>query len=320
MRKLLVTICEQTPLLSARDVLEPSLISRRFNHLIRLVIAISLCLGSGVAANATLYVIVLNDRGIAIAADSRRILLEGKQTKTIDGVEKVIRLGARMAFMSSGLTEFSGVTSNIQPRQIVTTCYASLLRDTPHVPTKDLATAYAKLMTEKLNNLSEPEKVTVESVLRQLGVQNNQMMESLIVGIDGDGMPKVETVQFYLSRPSSAHSDLIRFESRQEEAIATGIPRVILSGDVAVLKGSFENGDSQIAQLPSVQAWSRALQEGKQVDPIKTAEALLDLAIKYAPPEQIRLGYPIFVYTLDATNGLKKIRTVLKGKAVDLPN
>jgi hypothetical protein len=108
MRKLPVTICEQTPLLSARDVLEPSLISRRFNHLIRLVIAISLCLGSGVAANATLYVIVLNDRGIAIAADSRRILLEGKQTKTIDGVEKLIRLGARMAFMSSGLTEFGG--------------------------------------------------------------------------------------------------------------------------------------------------------------------------------------------------------------------
>jgi hypothetical protein len=188
------------------------------------------------------------------------------------------------------------------------------------VSTKDLATAYEKLMTEKLNNLSGPEKATVESVLRQLGVQNNQMMESLIVGIDGDGMRRVETVQFYLSRPPSAHSDLIRFESRQEEAIATRIPRVILSGDVAVLKNSFENGNSKIAQLPSVQAWSRELQEGKQVDAAKTAEALVDLAIRYAPPEQIRLGYPIFVYTLDARNGLKKIKTVLKGKAVDLPN
>jgi hypothetical protein len=175
-------------------------------------------------------------------------------------------------------------------------------------------------MTEKLNNLSGPEKATVESVLRQLGVQNNQMMESLIVGVDGDGMPKVETVQFYLSRPSSDHSDLTRFESRQEAAIATRIPRVILSGDVAVLKSSLENGESQLAQLPSVQAWSRELQEGKQVDPAKTAEALVDLAIRYAPPEETRLGYPIFVYTLDARSGLKRIKTVPKGSAVDLPN
>jgi hypothetical protein len=87
MRKLLVTICEQTSLLPVRDVFEPPLISRRLNHLLRLVIAISLCLGSSLAANATIYVMVLNERGIAIAADSRRILLEGKQTKIIDGVE-----------------------------------------------------------------------------------------------------------------------------------------------------------------------------------------------------------------------------------------
>jgi hypothetical protein len=113
---------QETSLLSVRGIFGRSLISRPVNRLIRLVIAISLCLGSPLAANATLYVIVLNDRGIAFAADSRRILLEGKQTTTIDGVEKVIRLGPRMAFMSSGLTEFSGVTSKIQPRQIVSTC------------------------------------------------------------------------------------------------------------------------------------------------------------------------------------------------------
>src|SRR5258708_2242100 len=119
------------------------------------------------------------------------------------------------------------------------------------------------------------------------------MMESLIVAIDADGIPKVETIDFYLSKPSPARSDLIRFEWRLEEAVATVAPRVILSGEVAVLRNAFQNGDSQIAQLPSVQAWSRDLQEGKQVDSAKTAEAMVDLAIRYAPPEQTRLGYPI---------------------------
>ncbi len=231
-----------------------------------------------------------------------------------------MRLGSRMAFMSSGLTEISGVTSQIRPSQLVKTCYANLLRDTRHVTSKDLATVYAKSMTEQLNKLSDPEKSAVESLLRQFGIQNNQMMESLIVGIDVDGIPKVETVHFYLSKPAPARSDLIRFDFRLEEAMATGASRVILSGEVAVLRNSFENGDSQIARLPSVQAWSQELQAGKQVDAAKTAEALVDLAIRYAPPEETRLGYPIIVYTLDARNGLKKIRTVLRGQAVDLPN
>jgi hypothetical protein len=45
-----------------QKVFEPSMISRGLNRLIRLVIAISLCLGSPIAANATLYVIVCPER------------------------------------------------------------------------------------------------------------------------------------------------------------------------------------------------------------------------------------------------------------------
>jgi hypothetical protein len=298
----------------------PNMICRRFNPLTRLVITIWLCFSAPFVANATLYVIVLNKREIAIAADSRRILIESKQAKTIDGIEKVIPLGARMSFMSSGLTEISGVNSQIPPSQLVRKCYADLLRDTRLVSTKDLATAYAKSMTEHLNKLSDTEKAAVGSVLRQYGAPNNQMMESLIAGIDVDGTPKVEIIDFYLASPFSAGSDLMGFDWTLQEATATEAQRVILSGEVAVLRNAFENGNSPIARLPSVQRWSRAVQGGKQVDAARTAEALLDLAIRYAPPEELRLGYPIFVYTLEARSGLKKIRTVLKGKGVDLPN
>jgi len=270
--------------------------------------------------HATLYVIVLNRQGIAIASDSRHITLEGGKFKTSDGVEKLVSLGANMAFMSSGLTEIAGATSQIQPSHLVQTCYADLLKGAQQVPIRDLATAYAKLTTQQLNRLSDSEKAAVDSLVRQFGSQNNHVMESIITGIDLNGNPKVETVDFYLSRPFPIYPDVLRFEWNLDEAIPTERPRVILSGEVGVLRGAFQDGATPISELPSVKAWSDAMHEGRQVNAAQTAEALLNLAIKYSPPDQTRLGYPIFVYTLDGGGGLKKIRTVPKGKAVDLPH
>ncbi len=285
----------------------------------KLAIALLLSFIWPAEGHATLYVIVLNRQGIAIASDSRHITLEGGKFETSDNVEKVFSLGSNMAFMSSGLTEISGATSEIQPSQLVQTCYADLFKGVQRVSIKDLATAYAKLTTEQLNRLSDSEKAAVNSLVRQFGSPNNQVMESIITGIDLDGNPKVETIDFYLSRPSPAYPDVLRFEWNVDEAIATEASRVILSGEVGVLRSAFQDGATPISELPSVKAWSDAMHEGRQVNAAQTAEALLNLAIKYSPPDQTRLGYPIFVYTLDGGSGLKKIKTVPKGKAVDLP-
>jgi hypothetical protein len=236
------------------------------------------------------------------------------------GVEKVLSLRANMAFMSSGLTEISGATSEIQPSQLVRTCYADLLKSAQRVSIKDLATAYGKLTTQQLNRLSDSEKAAVNSLARQFGSQNNQLMESVIAGIDLDGSSKVETVDFYLSRPFPVYPDVLQFEWSLDEAVATEAPRVILSGEVGVLRSAFQDGATPISELPSVKAWSDAMHEGRQVNAAQTAEALLDLAIKYSPTNQTRLGYPIFVYTLDGGSGLRRIKTVPKGKAVDLPH
>jgi hypothetical protein len=287
----------------------------------KLAIALLVSLFWPTEGDATLYVIVLDRHGIAIASDSRHITLEGGKFKTLDGVEKVVSLGANMAFMSSGLTEIFFATSEIQPSQLVQTCYADLFKGVQRVSIKDLATTYAKLTTERLNRLSDTEKAAVNSLVQQqLGSQNNHVMESIITGIDLDGSPKVETIDFYLSRPFPVYPDILRFEWNVDEAVATEAPRVILSGEVGVLRSAFQDGTTPISELPSVKAWSDAMHEGRQVNAAQTAEALLNLAIKYSPPDQTRLGYPIFVYTLDEGSGLKKIKTVPRGKAVDLPH
>ncbi len=286
----------------------------------KLAIALLVSLFWPPGGHATLYVIVLNRQGIAIAADSRHITLEGKKITTSDGVEKLVSLGGRVAFLSSGLTEISAVSSQIRPAQIVRVCYADWIKGGHRVSIKELAAAYAKLTTEQLNRLSDSEKAAVEPLVRQFGSQNNQVMETIIAGIDVDGNPKVETIDFYLSRPFPVYPEVLRFEWNLDEAIAIEVPRVILSGEVGVLRSAFQDGAAPISELPSVKAWSDAMHEGRQVDAAQTAEALMNLAIVYSPPDQTRLGYPIFVYTLDARSGLKKIKTVPKGKAVNLPH
>jgi hypothetical protein len=270
--------------------------------------------------HTTLYVIVLDKREIAIASDSRRMILEGGQIKKLNGVEKVIGLGTKLAFMSSGVTEISTATSMIRPSQLVRACYADLHKGTHRPSIRDLSTAYANLATERLNGLSDSEKAAVDSLVRQFGSQDNQVMETIITGIDLDGSPKVETIDFYLSRAFPVYPDVLRFDWNLDEAIATEAPRVILSGEVDVLRSAFQDGGTPISELPSVKAWSDAMHEGRQVNAVQTAEGLLNLAIEYSLPDRTRLGYPIFVYTLDGRIGLKKIKTVPRGKAVDLPH
>jgi hypothetical protein len=243
-----------------------------------------------IEGRATLYVIVLNRQGIAIASDSRHITLEGGKFTTSDGVEKLVSLGANMAFVSSDLTEISTATATARPRQLVRKCYADLLKGAQRVSITDLTTAYAKLTTQQLNRLSDSEKAAVNSLAQQLGAQNNQVMESIITGIGLDGSPKVETIDLYLSRPFPVYPDVLRFVWNVDEAIATEVPRVILSGEVGVLRSALQDGATPISELPSVKAWSDAMHEGRQVDAAQTAEALLNLAIKYSPPDQTRLG------------------------------
>jgi hypothetical protein len=66
----------------------------------KLAIALLVSLFWPTEGDATLYVVVLDRDGIAIASDSRHITLEGGKFKTLDGVEKVVSLGANMAFVS----------------------------------------------------------------------------------------------------------------------------------------------------------------------------------------------------------------------------
>lgn len=299
----------------------PSATQERRCRISRLALAIGASLCWPPSGDATLYVLVLDKQGITIASDSRRITIALQEIKASNGVEKVIPLGSKLAFMSSGLTEIAIGASDVRPAQLVRKAYTELLRRDEHFSVRDLAVSFGRLATKRLNEMSCTQKIRVGSLLRSLfGAQDNQVMEAMIAGLEGDGSFKVETVDFYLSPRLIETLEGFQFDWTLHEAIADDSPRVILSGEIGVLKGALQKGAPPIGSLPSFAAWWQALHQGKQLDAAATAEALLNLAIKYSPAKEGRLGYPIFVYTLNARDGFRRLRIVPEGKSVALPH
>jgi hypothetical protein len=277
-----------------------------------------LLVSSAISSRATLYVIVVGRQQIAIASDSRLVTLTGTQIATADGIQKVISLGNKIAFMSAGVGEVSTRNLTITPDQVAKECYASWVKNGRGVGIGHLADAFGQTITERLNRLSGSGIAQIASAIaQQLGPQDNQVLESTFAGVNDDGRLLIETVNVNLIASPSA-TENAKFEWTRHEAPGDR-PNIIFSGEVGVLRSAFENPASPIAQLSSFQTWWRAFREGRPGNAAQSAEALVNLAIKYSPPDQARLGYPIFVYTLDAKNGLTKLRTVPKGKAAVLP-
>jgi hypothetical protein len=266
---------------------------------------------------ATLYVIVMDRRGISIAADSRRIVVENAAARTVDGVEKVIRLGPKVAFMSSGVTDISVATARVRPALIARHLYADFSRAHHGGSLHDLSLIYAKATTKQLNALTRDERSAIASLADEVSNSSAQLLESIIAGVDGDGNLKVETIDVYVS---ARETDGVTFGWNAKESVAAEMLRVIFSGEVSALRSAFEDASAPLSRLPSFQSWAEAMQDGKPVDLTRTAEALLNLAIEYSPPKQTRLGYPIFVYGLTPGAGLRRVRVVSRGNAMDLPH
>src|SRR5947208_797593 len=81
--------------------------------------------------------------------------------------------------------------------------------------------------------------------------------ECIFAGVDADGALKTETVDVC---PSDTDGAVLHFAYHSEEAVGSDSPRLILSGQVAVLQSGFQDPQSPIALLPSFRAWVEAFQ------------------------------------------------------------
>ncbi len=290
----------------------------QLRRLLPTLLALSAVIFFPITADATLYVIVLDKGEIAIASDGKWLTVSGDKSAAVSHLqEKIVRLGPRLAFMCSGLTEIDTATVKIHAadlaKELDSVHGAQVFEHTMAV----LAGAFGRSMSERLNQLSPEQKNRILSVRQQFSTSGRELMECIFAGRDADNELKTETVDVY---PDWSAAQTQSFAYHVDESIGGDSPHLILSGEVTTLKAGFEDPQSPLGSLPSFQKWARAFQSHR-MNSEATAEALVDLAIKYSPHGSTALlGYPIYVYRLDTTGILKRIRVVSRGHAVPLPN
>jgi hypothetical protein len=291
----------------------------QLRRVLQALLALSALIFFPITADATLYVIVLDKGEIAIASDGKWLTVSGDNSAPVSHLEeKVVRLGPRLAFMCSGLTEIDTATVKIHATDLAKELYSvyGTKQVFDHTMTV-LAGAFGRNMSERLNQLSPEQKNRILFLSQQVATSGRELLECVFAGRDADNKLKAETVDVYLEL-SAAKSQ--SFTYHVDESIGNDFPHLILSGEITTLKAGFEDTQSPLGSLPSFQKWERAFQSHR-VSPEATAEALVGLAIKYSPQGPTALiGYPIYVYRLDATGSLKRVRVVSRGHAVPLPD
>lgn len=272
-----------------------------------------------ITADATLYVIVLDKGEIAIASDGKWLTVAGDKSAAVSHLqEKVVRLGPRLAFMCSGLTEIDTATVKIHAADLAKELdFAHGTKQIFDHTMAVLAGTFGRSMSERLNQLSPEQKNRILSVRQQFSTSGRELMECIFAGRDADNELKTETVDVY---PDWSAAPSQSFAYHVDESIGGDSPHLILSGEVTTLRAGFEDPQSPLGSLPSFEKWARAFQSHK-INSEATAEALVDLAIRYSPRGSTALlGYPIYVYRLDATGNLKRLKVVSRGHAVPLPD
>jgi hypothetical protein len=291
----------------------------RFGRLLTAAVALVALVFAPLLAEATLYVIVLDERQIAIASDGKWLVVSGDSSRPVSQIkEKVIRLSPALAFMCDGLTEIDTTTVKIHAADVAKQLNHEYQSQggSKHMMAV-LAGAFGQVMSDRLNQLSPEQRNQVFAVRQQLATPGRQLLECLFAGRDADNKLKIETVDVFADSSGGQGKS---FGYHVDESVGDDSPHLILSGEVTSLKAAFEDSSSPAGSLPSFQRWRNSFQS-RRLSSEATAEGLVDLAIKYPPQSPAgSIGYPIYVYRLDATGGLTRLRVVSRGHAIPLPH
>jgi len=282
-------------------------------------VALSALIFVPISADATLYVIVLDEREIAIASDGKWLTASSEHSTPMSKIqEKVIRLGPRLAVMCDGLTEIDTSRVKIHAADAAKQLNYEHRSDRgSHQSMAVLAGAFGQIMSERLNQLSPEQRKQISLIRQQLATPGQQLLECEFAGRDADNKLKIETVDVFADSSGGQGG---YFGYQVDQSVGADSPRLILSGEVTNLKAPFEDNLSPLGSLPSFQQWRSSFQS-RRLSPVATAEALVDLAIKYSPQSSADpIGYPIYVYRLGAIGGLTRLRVVSRGHAVPLPH
>ncbi len=90
-----------------------------YKRLLKVLVALSTLISFPISAHATLYVVVLDAREIAIASDGKWLIVPGDNSGPVSQIkEKVIRLSPQLAFICDGRTEIDTTSVKIRAAEL----------------------------------------------------------------------------------------------------------------------------------------------------------------------------------------------------------
>jgi hypothetical protein len=221
----------------------------QFRQLLPALLALSAVIFFPITADATLYVIVLDKREVAIASDGKWLTVSGDNRAPVSHLEeKVVRLGPQRAFMCSGLTEIDTATVKIRSTDLAKELYSIYrAKQVSDDMMTVLAGAFGQHMSERLNQLSPEQKSRILFLRQQFATSGQELLECIFAGRDADNKLKTETVDVYFNfSPTQGQY----FSYLVDESIGSDFPHLILSGEVTTLKAAFEDTQSVLGFCP----------------------------------------------------------------------
>ena len=221
-----------------------------YKRLLKVLVAVSILISFPISVHATLYVLVLDAREIAIASDGKWLIVSGDNSAPVWRIkEKVIRLRPQLAFMCDGRTEIDTTSVKIHATELAKQLNHEYQSQggSNHLMAV-LAGAFSQVMSERLNQLSPEQRNQIFLLGQQLVTPGRQLLECLFAGRDSDNKLKIETVDV-LADSSADPKKYLSYHVA--ESIGDDSPHLILSGEVASLRAAFEDSLSPIGSLPN---------------------------------------------------------------------
>ncbi|MGH9429489.1 MAG: hypothetical protein ACRD2L_24650, partial [Terriglobia bacterium] len=269
----------------------------------------------------TLFVVLFGENQIVIATDSRQTETKGSTSLVRDGVEKIVELQPTIAFLPSGLDRLRVDDDPVFDAGLVARrVFDRFQKSGAPLAFRELAIAFGKEVCNELSRLPQVELLALKEEAERL--EASILLESAFVGADVDGELKLLAVRIRLeglSTPAGSQSVEPMWHLGKPNTHGTTYVRFL--GAAKALEEGLSNPNAPLLNDPEYKGWIESRRRGKELDPVLTAEALAKLVILHANEEsRKKVGFPIFVYSLNMRDGLKRVKVTRECDAAQLPN
>ncbi len=254
-------------------------------------------------------VVILESNQIVIATDSRvRAERVVRANSFEDGVEKVLPLSRDIAFFSTGTGKWVTHDATNSLDDLAKELVNEKKKEKRDVPLLELADSFKSRVSEKLSRLTIADIAFLHSISAKEG--GSTVFQSVFAGRDVDAAFRTFQITCNASVGTNDGKLDARLSFDLAEVKLTGRQSMLFLGMNKVFAAAMSDPNAPLAPLMKQVKTSNAL----LAEP--TAAALLAAAVReYGDGPTSPVGYPIFVYVIDA-DGFRMSRKVGKGQTV----